>query len=814
MIRGVIREIKDGQYDNPAGRAYKLEVADSQGRRLVTREVKLSPFGTFAESIRLADGAPVGSYRIRAWRPGGSDFAGDFEVQAYQLEKLGLELDLPRTVFYRGEIIKGTLQARYGYDAPAAGRPIAVRLPDGRTLRGATDAKGQFAVEFATDSFGEDQALPLRADLTADNVSVRATVRIATAGFAIGLATGREVYLDGETFTLEATTRDALGQPTGQDLRVAVIRPVRRANEVVEREISSRTFRTDKGTGKGQVNLNVEEAGRSEIILRVAGTDQFGHPIVADHRVTISGRGDADKLRIIADRTAYKVGEAATVRLVNRGQAGTALVAWEADRILRYRLIPLQAGENRLDWQVDGPEFPNFTLTASRLDAQRFDEARVDLKVERDLRITLKPKVERVAPGAEIEVEITAEDQLGRPAQAGIALALVDRTLLRRFGDKLPPIGPFFYDQTRLGSFATASTNTFSDHPATVPVPDAVVEEAERQLALGRDEIARRQVLEKDKAFKLFDMAREDKAMILFNDVQRAPARSPASLAAPSEKMEGELSELEPAGRRARAKAGRSFFRSDMAAGVDQDDSPDRSFAAMDDATSDSYGGDIVSRSAPINAAINSIFQYSFTARSVGRINVPVPRREFVETAYWNPAVVTGADGRATVKFAAPEALSEYRLLAKGITGADTLAGQASVTIAVRKDFYVELRAPGAADGRGQAPVRRAGPPRRRRGGDGRAGQARELRRRAGPGRPEDGRGGGRRRRGGDLRPDRDPRRRVDPPDRLGPRRRPGRRGGGRGPDPPVGGPGDRDGVGHGVERRDGDRRPPGGTAV
>ena len=37
------------------------------------------------------------------------------------------------------------------------------------------------------------------------------------------------------------------------------------------------------------------------------------------------------------------------------------------------------------------------------------------------------------------------------------------------------------------------------------------------------------------------------------------------------------------------------------------------------------------------------------------------PRQRFVETAYWNPSVVTGKDGKATIKFRAPTALSEYR---------------------------------------------------------------------------------------------------------------------------------------------------------
>ncbi len=74
--------------------------------------------------------------------------------------------------------------------------------------------------------------------------------------------------------------------------------------------------------------------------------------------------------------------------------------------------------------------------------------------------------------------------------------------------------------------------------------------------------------------------------------------------------------------------------------------------------------------------------------------NEPQSRERFVETAYWNPLVVTGKDGKARVTFKAPSALSEYRITARGITGADTLAGQTTATLTVRKNFFVDLKLP------------------------------------------------------------------------------------------------------------------------
>ena len=69
-------------------------------------------------------------------------------------------------------------------------------------------------------------------------------------------------------------------------------------------------------------------------------------------------------------------------------------------------------------------------------------------------------------------------------------------------------------------------------------------------------------------------------------------------------------------------------------------------------------------------------------------------RQRFAETAYWNPGVVTGKDGKARVTFKAPSALSEYRIMARGVTGSDTLVGQTTSTLTVHKKFFVDLKIP------------------------------------------------------------------------------------------------------------------------
>ncbi len=483
-LRGIVREVKDGQYANVPNAVYKLEISDSRGRRIVGRPVTLSAFGTFHETLPLDSGAPVGTYRVRLYQPGKSEFAGQFEVQSYQLQPIDLAFDLKKTVYFRGQTIEADVIARYQYGAPVANRPISVRLPDGRIVHATTDASGKYHIEFPTEGFSEEQTLRLMAQLPQDNVGAIASVVLAVRAFSISVSTPRSVYLDGETFTASVITTDAQGEPTGQSLSVALVKQVPKAGgAITEREVTKKAVQTDPKTGKARVSLRAEDDLGGNYLVRVAGIDRLGNAVVADAALLISGKKDETKLRLLADRQSYKVGEEASVNLHSRGRSGTAILTWEADRILSYRIVRLAEGDNAVAWAIDGPQFPNFTLTASRMAGDAFDEARLDIRVERDLRLTLKPVKPTVGPGDEAAFEVTAVDQMGRPVSAELALALVDRSLLRQYADKLPPIGPFFYDQTRLGAFSSISTNTFAYQPATVPVSGFVVEEAEREAA-------------------------------------------------------------------------------------------------------------------------------------------------------------------------------------------------------------------------------------------------------------------------------------------------------------------------------------------
>lgn len=68
-------------------------------------------------------------------------------------------------------------------------------------------------------------------------------------------------------------------------------------------------------------------------------------------------------------------------------------------------------------------------------------------------------------------------------------------------------------------------------------------------------------------------------------------------------------------------------------------------------------------------------------------------RRNFPDTAYWNPALVTDENGRATVTVTLPDALTTWRMTARGITK-DTRVGQASHELVVNRPLMVRAAIP------------------------------------------------------------------------------------------------------------------------
>ncbi|HJQ30528.1 MAG TPA: MG2 domain-containing protein [Pyrinomonadaceae bacterium] len=71
----------------------------------------------------------------------------------------------------------------------------------------------------------------------------------------------------------------------------------------------------------------------------------------------------------------------------------------------------------------------------------------------------------------------------------------------------------------------------------------------------------------------------------------------------------------------------------------------------------------------------------------------PLVRKIFKDTAFWQPALVTGPDGKAQAKFELPDNLTTWRATARAVT-ADTKVGVAVSKVVERKDVILRVAMP------------------------------------------------------------------------------------------------------------------------
>ncbi|HEX7375938.1 MAG TPA: tetratricopeptide repeat protein, partial [Pirellulales bacterium] len=361
-VRGVVRNVANDRFTIDEGKKFHFEVFDSRNRLLRQDDVTLGKFGTFHVHFGLPQASVVGDYRVQVYDDAGQNYQGGFRVHEYQLEPVRLAVDSERKVFYRGEEITGKITAKFYYGAPLADREIRYQLAGGRVYTGTTNEKGELEFKLPTRDYRESQTLPLTVTLAERNLQTSANFYLATQGFSIGLSTVRGVFVSGETFEVSVNTRDAEGKPIGEKLTLDVLKRTVVDGKVGEVEVEEHEITTDKD-GKSRITLRLDEGG--QYVLRAEGTDRFDNPVSGTSLVQVSDDSDRVRLRILADRHTYKVGDKAVVKLHWRDAPALALVTFQGAKILDYQLVRLKTGANELAIPMTATFAPNFELAVA-----------------------------------------------------------------------------------------------------------------------------------------------------------------------------------------------------------------------------------------------------------------------------------------------------------------------------------------------------------------------------------------------------------------------------------------------------------------
>jgi len=664
-VRGCVRRVADDAYTIENGKAYTLAARDSRDRPVHEQKVTLGPLGAFAAEFDLPPTCPQGTYRLVLRDDQGHTYQGSFRVVRFAPELVRLQVDTPRRVYYRGEEIEGTIRASFYYGAAVAGREIQYQVEAGPVQTVTTDAKGEVRFKIPTREYDETQVLRLQVTLPEQNLQATARFFLATLAYSIEANTVRPVFIADEPFEVTVKTRDAEGKPTAQKLALRVLERTEADGKVGEKQVQEHPVETG-ADGLGRISLKIPKGGR--YALRVEGTDRFKNPVSTQTKVEISDDKDENRLRILADRHTYRAGDVAEVVVHWREAPALALVTYEGGRVLDHRLVELANGANKLAIPMTARLAPNFNLAVAvmidprpeaekkegkeqpepaRSKPRRFHTAASPLAVERDLNVTLacqrKGGAGPIRPGEAVEVTVTTTDPQQKPVPAEVSLTMVHQSLADRFAWPAGSIEAFFRAQARASTIHTASSIVFADQPQTQAIHPRLLAERQRAQLAAEEEASRRR-----------DPFADGPSMLA--GAEGRPSRIHDPITAGVELSEGEVFADGKAARFGGAMGGESLAeRRDPSGGL---------------------------------AVPAELLAGGGGARA----------------GYWNPAIVTGADGKATVTVTLPEESTAWTLRARGIT-ADTLAGEASHELVVRKELFGQLKLPAAFTEGDQAEV-------------------------------------------------------------------------------------------------------------
>lgn len=355
--------------------------------------------------------------------------------------------------------------------------------------QGETDAQGQFSLAVPTELSAETAGGPIGSSLRtveftitdANDQEVSATTGLVVHAGEVypGVRPDRYVGAVQEAQIAHVIAVDALSrQPqAGQVIEVEISRLVwrtvrervdgrlRYASQVDETPVLSQSLTTGSD-GRGQLVWQATEPG--QYLIRASARDRLGNRQRSAAFTYISGEGYApwqvtndDRLKLVADRDSYAVGDTARVLVPSpfQGEA-LALVTIERRGILSHELRRLQSNSETLEIPIRAEYAPNVFLAVALIsppatgESPTFKIGLLQLNVDVSqhlltLDISADPAPAR--PGDSITYRLRATDFQGKPVRAQISLALVDKALLSLRPEEGMSIVDAFWSRRGLG---------------------------------------------------------------------------------------------------------------------------------------------------------------------------------------------------------------------------------------------------------------------------------------------------------------------------------------------------------------------------
>jgi len=235
---------------------------------------------------------------------------------------------------------------------------------------------------------------------------------------------------------------------------------------------------TTDAEGRASVSFTPPQGGVYKAIVRVQ--DAQGNKQQASQFIWVAGReyipwqqSNDRSFRLVTDKPSYQVGDTARILIAQpfEGQH-YALVTSERGHIYEKKVILLEGNSTIYELPITKEMAPVIYISVVVLKGAESDSppdfrvgmARLNVDLEQQqLTVNLQADKESAGPNEKVTYTVTVKDYRGKPVEAELSLALVDKAVLALVPPNSPPILSAFYPQRALAVFTSLSLTMSAD---------------------------------------------------------------------------------------------------------------------------------------------------------------------------------------------------------------------------------------------------------------------------------------------------------------------------------------------------------------
>ncbi len=716
----VARRYDGAVYSTPANQTIEYELYDPRGTKVKEEKVKLNAFGSAWGSLDLTEAMPLGEYRVNFYDEGRHNGIGSatlLRIEEYKLPEFKVTIQTPeengkKKAFRLGDSVEVNVQAEYYFGGGVSNANVELLIyqnpfyqwwspvrefpwyyedtrpqyyyGNGQIIKRETlktDATGKAVLSFDTPKgTGQDLQYRIEArvtDASRREITANETVRVTRQTYYVYPQPKHYLYRPQDKVEIDIKALDANDQPVAVEGMVKVTRDFWfeiwldpdgkevKGPELQELRDRLGIFPPPPSPDGQSWKLKFRGYQHDDILTRAVKTDANGEaeftftperdgyyrvhwtsedkdaPVMAETTVWVATNATTELgyrhggLEIIVDKDTFRAGQTAPVMLSVPANDRYVLFSVEGEDLYSYQLVHLTGTVKLVELPIEEKHVPNIFLSGVLVsDRQIFMDTKqvVVPPVEHFLQVDVKPDRSQYQPREDGSLTVTTRDHEGKPVSAEVALGLVDESVFYIQQDYAGDPRQFYYGTKRQQRTQTQSTFNMKSYT---------------RLVVGGDD-----VLRDEREMDRITVGTEGATPTAYDSFEQLKSLGYVSNAQVARKSEA---------------------RSDVA--KDGSAMPASAPAPME-----------------MKAAIGGI-----AGGKVGGVQPPEPnvivRSDFRSTVLWQPDVVTGKDGTATVKLKFPDALTSWKATARVITAGNQF-GIASNSTRTRQPLIVRLQAP------------------------------------------------------------------------------------------------------------------------